>query len=300
MDRDLRIRVRARETSKASRQRTVQAPWCKLATLRQHLGILAIVLVLLVSMWGPPVPMMQMTHGGAQPHPYRSQQVVLAGGAGPGPVNATQPSMPSNVAALAARGGAIQVPVIGVGCWSWGDDKGVWGWQNYDKSLTKQSISGAFNASLQGRLRLFDTAETYGSGLSEKIVGDLLKATAPDVRGEIVVATKFQPGKWANRRVREAMVQAARESCARLGVKQIDLYQIHAPLHRDSLTEQGHGLADVVEAGLARAVGVSNFNLQEVREIHAALASRGIPLATNQVEYSILRSLSLSLSPSLS
>ena len=251
--------------------------------------------------------MMQMPPG-AQPLPYRSQQVVFAGAAGPG--NSTQPSLPpsqgrgtSSVAtSLAARDGPITVPVIGVGCWSWGDDKGVWGWQNYDKSLTKQSIAAAFNSSLQGSLRLFDTAETYGSGLSEKIVGDLLKATAPDVRGEIVVATKFQPGKWANRRVRDAMVQAARESCKRLGVKQIDLYQIHAPLHRDSLTEQGHALADVVEAGLARAVGVSNFNLQEVREVHAALASRGIPLATNQVEYSILRSLcsySLALSRAL-
>lgn len=87
------------------------------------------------------------------------------------------------------------------------------------------------------------------------------------------------------------MVQAAQESCRRLGVKIIDLYQIHAPLHRDSLTEQGLALADVVDAGLAKAVGVSNFSLDEVRQVHAALASRGIPLATNQIEYSILRQL---------
>jgi len=87
------------------------------------------------------------------------------------------------------------------------------------------------------------------------------------------------------------MVKAAKESCQRLGVKAIDLYQIHAPLHRDSFTDQGLGLADVVDAGLAKVVGVSNFSLEEVRQVHAALASRGIPLASNQVEYSILRQL---------
>ena len=192
---------------------------------------------------------------------------------------------------LQSKSGAIRLLALGVGCWSWGDDKGVWGWNAYDTSLTKSSIAEAFNSSLQGNLRLFDTAETYGSGLSEKIVGDLVRSSPSNIRNEIMIATKFQPGKWANSNVRVALVQAAKESCARLGVKQIDLYQIHAPLHRDSFTEQGHGLADVVEAGLARAVGVSNFSLEQVRQVHAALASRGIPLSTNQVEYSILRQL---------
>lgn len=192
---------------------------------------------------------------------------------------------------LLAKSGGIGMPAIGVGCWSWGDDKGVWGWNAYDRSLSTSSIAGAFHSSLQNNLRLFDTAETYGSGLSEKIVGDLLRATPENFRNEMVIATKFQPGKWSKSRVRPAMLRAARESCQRLGVKQIDLYQIHAPLHGDSLTDQGLGLADVVDAGLARAVGVSNFSLEEMRQVHAALATRGIPLATNQVEYSILRQL---------
>ena len=60
---------------------------------------------------------------------------------------------------------------------------------------------------------------------------------------------------------REIVLASAKESCARLGVKQIDLYQFHALLHRDSFTEQSHGLADVVEAGLTRAVGVSKLSL---------------------------------------
>eukprot|EP00240_Pyramimonas_obovata_P013698 CAMPEP_0118945446 /NCGR_PEP_ID=MMETSP1169-20130426/42270_1 /TAXON_ID=36882 /ORGANISM="Pyramimonas obovata, Strain CCMP722" /LENGTH=251 /DNA_ID=CAMNT_0006891161 /DNA_START=21 /DNA_END=772 /DNA_ORIENTATION=+ len=191
-----------------------------------------------------------------------------------------------SVVRLATAEGPMCVPPLGVGCWSWGDDKGVWGWESYDKNLTHASISGAFRTSLQGGVRLFDTAETYGSGLSEEIVATQLKSAGI---GDVMIATKFQPGKWANHKVRPAMLQAAKESCERLGVNQIDLYQIHAPLHPDSFTDQGHALADVVEAGLARAVGVSNFNLEQITEVHAALAERGIPLATNQVEYSLLR-----------
>lgn len=190
---------------------------------------------------------------------------------------------------LQTRQGVLAVPAVGVGCWSWGDDKGVWGWQAYDRSLTKGSIAGAFNASVQANLRLFDTAETYGSGLSEKIVGELVHDCP--LKNDLFICTKWQPGKWARNPARAAILQAARESCARLKVRQIDLYQIHAPLHRDSLTEQGLGLADVVDAGLAKAVGVSNFSLEQVRQVHAALASRGIPLSTNQIEYSILRQL---------
>ena len=196
---------------------------------------------------------------------------------------------------LAARDGPLVVPGgVGIGCWAWGDDKGVWGWNAYDKSLTMDSISAAFNTSVASGVRLFDTAETYGDGLSEQIVGKLVREHP--LRDEIMVATKFQPGKWKNSglNVREAMLAAAQESTQRLGIKQLALFQIHAPLFPAPFDEQGHGLADVVEAGLARAVGVSNFAIEELRPLHSALAARGIPLASNQVELSILRQLPIS------
>ena len=182
---------------------------------------------------------------------------------------------------------------LGIGCWSFGDDKHVWGWKSYDKSLTLESISAAFYAAVEGGVRFFDTAETYGGGLSEQIVGKLV-GNHP-LSDELMVATKFQPGKWrgSGLGVRKAMLAAAKESVKRLGIKQIALYQIHAPLFPASFEEQGHGLADVVEAGLAKAVGVSNFAMDELRPLHAALKSRGIPLASNQVEFSILRQLPL-------
>lgn len=241
---------------------------------------------------GPPQP--YMAQQPQQMHPFQQQPRQVYAQVQPMQQQQQQThpiaaSSQKKTVMLQAKGGSLSVPAIGVGCWSWGDDKGVWGFQDYDRSLTQSSIQAAFNSSLQSNLRLFDTAETYGSGLSEKIVGDLVRASP--LRNEIFIATKFQPGKWSKSKVRPAMVQAAQESCRRLGVKIIDLYQIHAPLHRDSLTEQGLALADVVDAGLAKAVGVSNFSLDEVRQVHAALASRGIPLATNQIEYSILRQL---------
>jgi len=196
---------------------------------------------------------------------------------------------------LAARDGPLIVPGgLGIGCWAWGDDKGVWGWNAYDKGLTMDSIAAAFSTAVDRGVRLFDTAETYGGGLSEKIVGKLVREHP--LRDELMIATKFQPGKWRDSglTVRQAMLAAAKESTGRLGIRQLALFQIHAPLFPAPFDEQGHGLADVVEAGLARAVGVSNFAIEELRPLHAALASRGIPLASNQVELSILRQLPLS------
>jgi len=61
-------------------------------------------------------------------------------------------STPKTVSLL-AKGGSLSVPAIGVGCWSWGDDKGVWGFGDYDKTLTQSSIASAFNSSLQVRER---------------------------------------------------------------------------------------------------------------------------------------------------
>ncbi|NTU62377.1 MAG: aldo/keto reductase [Chloroflexi bacterium] len=79
-----------------------------------------------------------------------------------------------------------------------------------------------------------------------------------------------------------------RESLNRLGLSQVDLYQIHWPYTPVSVETWMEALADAVEAGLTRAVGVSNFSPSQTIRAHAALARRGIPLASNQVEYSLL------------
>jgi aryl-alcohol dehydrogenase-like predicted oxidoreductase len=78
-------------------------------------------------------------------------------------------------------------------------------------------------------------------------------------------------------------------SLKRLGLARIDLYQMHWADRDEAPIGAAMGfLADAVEAGHVRAVGVSNFGAAETREAHAALARRGVPLATNQVRYSLL------------
>ncbi len=74
----------------------------------------------------------------------------------------------------------------------------------------------------------------------------------------------------------------------RLGRSSIDLYQHHFPSRRVDIPQLMDLLADAVEAGKVKAVGVSNYSAEQMRMAHAALARRGIPLASNQVEYSLL------------
>lgn len=107
----------------------------------------------------------------------------------------------------------------------------VWGWKTYDTSYGESTVRSAFFEAISHGPRLFDTGETYGSGVSEKLLGSLIaEARNEGLQQNARIATKFQPGKWANGSVgvREAMVRAARESTQRIGVDVIDLYQIHS------------------------------------------------------------------------
>ncbi len=79
------------------------------------------------------------------------------------------------------------------------------------------------------------------------------------------------------------------QSLERLGTDTIDLYQIHGPVSLRSHKAMAEALATVHEGGLVKAVGVSNYSVREMRRIHAELAKRDIPLASNQIEFSLLR-----------
>jgi aryl-alcohol dehydrogenase-like predicted oxidoreductase len=166
-----------------------------------------------------------------------------------------------------------------VGTWAWGERK-YWG---YEQDFTSRDVVDAFVASADAGLTLFDTAEVYGHGESEKITGFLLRK-----RGEgLQIATKFAllPGRDGAR----ALPRALDLSLKRLGVPRVDLYQIHWPdTAMASIEALMNALADAVDAGKIGAVGVSNFTATEMRAAHAALAQRGVPLASNQVHYSLI------------
>lgn len=183
-------------------------------------------------------------------------------------------------------GTEVHIPVLGVGTWAWGD-KSTWGMGGYDSALTKESIAAAWTASIQAGVVLFDTAEVYGNGESERIIGSL-RAANPELAARAVIASKFMPHPW-KLNVKSSLVAAARSSIARLGVESIDLYQLHGPISLRGHAALAEGLAAAHEQGLIKAIGVSNYSAKETRSMDAELRKRGLRLATNQIEFSLLR-----------
>jgi aryl-alcohol dehydrogenase-like predicted oxidoreductase len=175
---------------------------------------------------------------------------------------------------------------LGLGTWAWGD-RDVWGMGGYDADLTEDRIAEAWTATLDAGVALIDTAEVYGRGESERIIGRLLAARPAD-RSRVVLATKFMPMPH-KLNVTSALRSSLLASIERLGVERVDLYQIHGPVSLRSKGAIAEALAAVVDEGLTRAVGVSNYSAREVEKVHAALAGHGVPLASNQVEHSLLR-----------
>jgi aryl-alcohol dehydrogenase-like predicted oxidoreductase len=172
----------------------------------------------------------------------------------------------------------LRVAPIAVGTWAWGERR-YWG---YEERFGPRDVVDAFVASADAGLDLFDTAEVYGDGESEKILGWMLKKRG----GPLLVATKFGllPGRDAR-----TLPRALDASLRRLGLPRVDLYQIHWPDRTQaSIASLCDALAAAVSSGKARAVGVSNFTTSELHEAHAALARHGVPLATTQVRYSLL------------
>jgi aryl-alcohol dehydrogenase-like predicted oxidoreductase len=191
---------------------------------------------------------------------------------------------------IALAGSDVSIPPLGVGTWAWGD-KGTWGMGGYDNALTESTIRDAWEASIEAGVVLFDTAEVYGRGESERIIGRLLAAD-PATRARVVIATKFMPSPWKVN-VHAALLSAARRSRERLGVDTIDLYQIHGPISLRSHEALADALAAAVAEGVVKAVGVSNYSAKETRGIDAALRKRGLRLASNQIEFSLLRAMPL-------
>ncbi len=167
---------------------------------------------------------------------------------------------------------------MGVGAWAWGD-RVVW---KYGHGYTDADIEAAFRASLAAGVNLIDTAEVYGNGQSETLLGRFLQNTSQSV----FVATKFMPFPW--RLSRGALRKALARSLDRLGLERVDLYQIHWPFPPVPIEVWAEELVKAVQAGKTRAVGVSNYNKTQMQRAYSVLMKHDIPLASNQVEYHLL------------
>ena len=150
----------------------------------------------------------------------------------------------------------LTVPPLGVGTWAWGD-RSTWGMGGYDPTLTEISIKEAWDASIDAGVTLFDTAEVYGSGESERIIGRLVDSD-PARAEKAVIATKFMPSPW-KLNVHGALLSALRRSLVRLGVRKVGLYQIHGPISLRSHAALAEALATAHQSGLVDAVGVSEL-----------------------------------------
>lgn len=178
---------------------------------------------------------------------------------------------------------SLQVPRLGVGAMTWGDPAGFARWSPaklaYGGAHGYEEEKRALEMSLAAGVNLFDTAAMYSGGASERRLGELAG------RKDVLIATKF-PGSFFFRV--QNLPKELEASLARLGRSSIDLYQHHFPNNSISIPQLMDLLADAVEAGKVKAVGVSNYSAEQMRIAHEALAKRGIPLASNQVEYSLL------------
>ena len=171
------------------------------------------------------------------------------------------------------------VTALGIGTWAWGD-KLFW---NYGGNYGVSQVKEAFQAAIDGGITLFDTAEVYGLGESESLLGKFMQSQETPVK----IATKYAPVPW--RFTKESVDDAVSNSLKRLQIEKISLYQVHWPFNflmsQDTLM---NALADEVEKGRIGSIGVSNYPAEQMREAHKILAKRGIPLVVNQVQYSLL------------
>jgi len=154
---------------------------------------------------------------------------------------------------------------------------GTWKIGSYSTSEERARQLQALRRGVELGINLIDTAEMYGAGRSEELVGEAVKG----IRKDVFIASKVSPGNLRH----DDVIRACRGSLCRLGTSYLDLYQVHWPNPSVPIRETMSAMADLVEEGAIRFVGVSNFSVSETAEARAALPKGD--LVSNQVEYSL-------------
>ena len=175
----------------------------------------------------------------------------------------------------------MQITPIGLGMMEMSGGGGLLG--KAFPVIPQEEKSEIVKAALDGGINWFDTAEMYGNGVSERSLADGLKAAGKNDK-EVLIATKWRPFL----RTAKNILISVEDRLRFLGGYSISNFMIHQPMSFSSPEEEMNAMADLVEAGKIRSVGVSNFSAERMHRAHAALAKRGLPLAVNQVYYSLL------------
>jgi aryl-alcohol dehydrogenase-like predicted oxidoreductase len=173
----------------------------------------------------------------------------------------------------------LEVTPLAYGTWQFGGD---WG------PVDEQSAVAAIGRARSFGINFFDTAQAYGFGRAERLLGQALAAELRSARESLVIATKGGLRMDGENLVRDAspawLRKGAEASLDALGTDYIDLYQVHWPDPQTPIGETAAALADLVREGLIRHVGVSNYTTAEIEQFAAVL-----PVETIQPPYHLFR-----------
>ncbi len=179
----------------------------------------------------------------------------------------------------------VQVPAIGVGTMLWLPSN----------DQEKENYFEVYKTCLDYGINFFDTAEIYGNGKSERLLGEFLKR---DGR-KILISSKFAPPskmnpltqkrKQVDKSSPKALEEALNGSLERLGVSCIDLYLIHVPPKKGNISDFMEIMAKAVHENKIKAIGVCNFSAKQIEEAEQTLEKYGLSLAVAMVGYNILR-----------
>ena len=168
------------------------------------------------------------------------------------------------------------LPKIALGAWAWGND-GTFG-----NALTAESLRPIFETAMANGLNLWDTAYAYGMGTSEKVLARFIKDLP---RASYLISDKFTP-QCADAASPTAMADMIEMQLSLMNLDRFDIYWIHnvadAPKWIEELAKYFEGKDDVP------MIGVSNHNLQEIKEADAILKARGLKLSAVQNHYSLI------------
>lgn len=195
------------------------------------------------------------------------------------------PQGDSRITFKGAHGNDVHGSLMNIGAWSWGDTA-TWHWKPEERSALEQ----AWDILVNSGITFIDTAQAYGNGESERITGDLIRKLPRD---KVVVQTKYYvvPDKDNILHPKTAPVKKLEESLERMKLDFVDIYLVHGPIHLQSFAQVAKGMAQCVEKGLTKCVGVANYDVEDMLKMKEELAKFNIPLATNQVEFHPLRRL---------
>jgi len=200
--------------------------------------------------------------------------------------------------------GNLEVPTVGVGTISWSSDSLT--------ELENLELQSLVNTACKSNAAFFDTAERYGSNwktalglgwgeteaLTQKLLTRVPKQEDQSSLLRPIVATKFTPSPW--RTTAQSVVDACEESCKRLGVDSLDLYQIHmpdivqpfknSPMFASKPKDQIYweGMVECYNRGLVKNIGVCNYGQTLLLEAKQYLQKKNVPLASNQIAFSLV------------